>query len=91
MFKAAFALGALVQCFSGSFAGGFLKHLGDVATVILDLVCLRLFCFMSFSIYYNTNLQWVCKNVLYTHKCIHVCVCVCVYKKFLQTHCKFLL
>ncbi len=29
--------------------GGFLKHLGDVATVLLDLVCLSLFCFfMSF-------------------------------------------
>ncbi len=28
---------------------GFLKHLGDVATVLLDLVCLSLFCyFMSF-------------------------------------------
>ncbi len=24
---------------------GFLKHLGDVATVLLDLVCLSLFCF----------------------------------------------
>ncbi len=32
MFKAAFALGAVVQCFSGSFAGGFLKRLGDVAS-----------------------------------------------------------
>ncbi len=29
--------------------GGFLKHLGDVVTVLLDLVCLSLFCFfMSF-------------------------------------------
>ncbi len=28
---------------------GLLKHLGDVATVLLDLVCLSLFCFfMSF-------------------------------------------
>ncbi len=28
---------------------GFLKHLGDVVTVLLDLVCLSLFCyFMSF-------------------------------------------
>ncbi len=28
---------------------GFLKHLGDVTTVLLDLVCLSLFCFfMSF-------------------------------------------
>ncbi len=28
---------------------GFLKHLGDVATVLLDLVCLSFFCFfMSF-------------------------------------------
>ncbi len=28
---------------------GFLKHLGDIATVLLDLVCLSLFCFfMSF-------------------------------------------
>ncbi len=28
---------------------GFLKHLGDVGTVLLDLVCLSLFCFfMSF-------------------------------------------
>ncbi len=28
---------------------GFLKHLGDVGTVVLDLVCLSLFCFfMSF-------------------------------------------
>ncbi len=26
---------------------GFLKHLGDVATVLLDLVCLSLFCFFS--------------------------------------------
>ncbi len=24
---------------------GFLKHLGDVATVLLDLFCLSLFCF----------------------------------------------
>ncbi len=24
---------------------GLLKHLGDVATVLLDLVCLSLFCF----------------------------------------------
>ncbi len=26
---------------------GFLKHLGDVATVLLDLVCLSLFCFFT--------------------------------------------
>ncbi len=26
---------------------GFLKHLGDVATVYLDLICLSLFCFLS--------------------------------------------
>ncbi len=31
------------------FKSGFLKRLGDVATVLLDLVCLSLFCFfMSF-------------------------------------------
>ncbi len=39
MFKAAFVLGALEQ----SFSGAFLKRLGD--TVLLDLVCLSLFCF----------------------------------------------
>ncbi len=47
-FKAAFALGALAHSFSGSIAARSL-HLGDVATVLLDLVCLSLFCFfMSF-------------------------------------------
>ncbi len=46
VFKAAFALGALAHSFSGIFAGRFLK---DVATALLDLVCLSLFCFfMSF-------------------------------------------
>ncbi len=35
---------------------GFLKHLGDVATVLLDLVCLSLFCyFMSF----QTDCMWI--------------------------------
>ncbi len=38
MFKAAFVLCALEQ----SFSGGFLTPLGD--TVLLDLVCLSLFC-----------------------------------------------
>ncbi len=40
------ALGAPVHSFSGSFAGRFLKHLGDVATVLLDVVCVSLFCFL---------------------------------------------
>ncbi len=44
-FKAAFALGALEQSFSGALQVGLLKHLGDVATVLLDLVCLSLFSF----------------------------------------------
>ncbi len=34
MFKAVLALGEFVYSFSGSFAGGFLKYLGDV--VLLD-------------------------------------------------------
>jgi len=45
VFKAAYALGALAHNFSWSFAGGFLKRLGDVATVLLDLVYLSLFGF----------------------------------------------
>ncbi len=49
MFKAAFVLGSLEQSFSGALQVAFLKRLGDVATVLLDLVCLSLFCFfMSF-------------------------------------------
>ncbi len=44
MFKAAFALGALAQS-SGALQEGFLKHLGDVVTVLLDLVRLSLFSF----------------------------------------------
>ncbi len=36
-FKAYFALGALVHSFSGALQVGLLKHLGDVATVLLDL------------------------------------------------------
>ncbi len=43
MFKAAFSLGALEQSFSGALQLAFLKRLGD--TVLLDLVCLSLFCF----------------------------------------------
>ncbi len=39
MFKAAFALGALEQSFSGALQEGFLKHLGDVATVTYVCVC----------------------------------------------------
>ncbi len=47
MFKAAFALGALAQ-FSGALQEGFLKHLGDIVTVLLDLVCLSFFmCFQT--------------------------------------------
>ncbi len=87
MFKAAFALGALVQCFSGSFAG-FLKRLGDVAS-FSGFSLSQFVLFHVILIYCNKNLQWVCKNFLYTHKYIHVCVCV--YKKFLQHHCKFVL
>ncbi len=38
---------------------GFLKHLGDVATVLLDLVCLSLFCFfMSF------QTDWMIRSAL---------------------------
>ncbi len=40
------ALGAPVHSFSGSFAGRFLEHLGDVATVLLDVVCVSLLCFL---------------------------------------------
>ncbi len=71
MFKAAFALGAVVPCFSGSFAGGFLKHLGDVAS-FSGFSLSQFVLFHVILIYYNTNLQWVCKNFLYTHKYIHV-------------------
>ncbi len=38
-----------MHSFSGSFAGRFLEHLGDIATVLLDLVCLSLFCFLHFN------------------------------------------
>ncbi len=40
--KAVFALGALEQSFSGALQVGFLKHFGDVATVLLDLVFINL-------------------------------------------------
>ncbi len=47
--KAAFALDALAQSFSVVLQVSLLKRLGDVATVLLDLVCLSLVCFfMSF-------------------------------------------
>ncbi len=37
----------------------FLKHLGDVATVLLDLVCLSLFCFfMSFQTDWSTKWRY---------------------------------
>ncbi len=39
----------LHKCLKLNNTVGFLKHLGDVATVLLDLVCLPFFCFfMSF-------------------------------------------
>ena len=43
VFRAGFVLGALEQSFSGALQEGFLKRLGD--TVLLDWVCLSLFCF----------------------------------------------
>ncbi len=46
MFKAAFALGALAHSFQEALQEGFFKCLGEVATVLLDLVCLSFF--MSF-------------------------------------------
>ncbi len=47
--ETAFLMSQLKQVSSGSFAGRFLKHLGNIATVLLDSVCLSLFCFfMSF-------------------------------------------
>ncbi len=46
--KQAFALGVLEQSSQGALQVGFLKHL-ETCTVLLDLVCLSLFCiFMSF-------------------------------------------
>ncbi len=47
-FKEAFAL-QLHIVFQAALQVGFLKHLGDIATVLQNLVCLSLFCFfMSF-------------------------------------------
>ncbi len=41
----------------------FLKHLGDVATVLLDLGCLSLFCFfMSFQTVYLSIFNTTAKN-----------------------------
>ncbi len=38
---------------------GFLKHLGDVTTVLVDLICLSLFCFfMSFQTDWMMDLTW---------------------------------
>ncbi len=44
---------------------GFLKHLGEVATVLLDLVCLSLFCFfMSF----QTDWMMIRSHLCVEHK-----------------------
>ncbi len=44
---------------------GFLKHLADVATVLLDLVCLSLFCvFMSFQTDCVDQIRSLCVRLL---------------------------